>query len=320
MRHGETASQPPRARSIILDCDPGHDDALALLLALARPEVLLLGVTTVAGNAPLEQTTRNALRLLTLLGRTEVPVAAGADRPLDGILRIAPEVHGTSGLDGADLPEPEAEAVDASALELTSALLAAADAATIVATGPLTNVAQLIRARPDLGQRIEAIVFMGGAIGEGNWTASAEFNVWADPEAADTVARCGVPIAMMPLEVTHQARLRPSDIDSMAAAGNRTGPVFADLMRYFARVHAEWYGWDGPPIHDAVAVAHVLGLGLVETRRYPVAVELDGQLTRGRTVVDTRPFSEEPASMEVGIAIDRDAFVRMLLRAVADVP
>ncbi len=320
MRHGESSSQPLRPRSIILDCDPGHDDALALLLALARPELRLLAVTTVAGNAPLEQTTRNALRVLTLLGRTEVPVAAGADRPLDGVLRLAPEVHGTSGLQGADLPEPGAEAVDASALELASSLLEAADAVTIVATGPLTNVAQLIRARPDLRPRIEAIVFMGGAIGEGNWTASAEFNIWADPEAADVVVRCGVPLSMMPLEVTHQARLRPPDIAAMGAAGNRTGPIFADLMRYFARVHAEWYGWDGPPIHDAVAVAHVLAPGPVETARYPVAVEVEGRLTRGRTVVDTRPFSSGKAGIDVGITIDRDWFVRMLLEAVAASP
>lgn len=314
------ASQPPQPRSIILDCDPGHDDALALLLALARPELRLLAVTTVAGNAPLEQTTRNALRLLTLLGRTEVPVAAGADRPLDGVLRIAPEVHGASGLDGADLPEPRVEAVEASALELSSALLEAADAVTIIATGPLTNVAQLIRARPDLRPRIEAIVFMGGAIGEGNWTASAEFNIWADPEAADAVMRCGLPLSMMPLDVTHQARLRPTDIATMGAAGNRTGPILADLMRFYARVHAEWYGWDGPPIHDAVAVAHVLAPGLIETSRYPVAVEVESRLTRGRTVVDTRPFSSERATVDVGIAIDRDGFVRMLLEAVAGSP
>lgn len=308
------------ARSIILDCDPGHDDALALLLALSRPELRVLAVTTVAGNAPLERTTRNALRVLTLLGRLDIPVAAGADRPLDGVLRIAPEVHGLSGLDGADLPEPEAEEVDATALEFTTGLLEATDAVTIVATGPLTNVARLLRARPDLQPRIEAIVFMGGAVGEGNWTASAEFNVWADPEAADTVVRCGVPVAMVPLEVTHQARLRPADMAAMAAAGNRTGPIFADLMGYFTRIHTEWYGWDGPPIHDAVAVAHVLGLGLVETRPYPVAVEVDGRLTRGRTVVDTRPFSAEPANLEVGVQIDRDAFVQMLIRAVSDCP
>lgn len=307
-------------RSIILDCDPGHDDALALLLALARPEVRLLAVTTVAGNAPLAQTTRNALRVLTLLGRTDVPVAAGGDRPLDGVLRSAPEVHGTSGLDGADLPEPAADVVGASALELTSSLLEAQDPVTIVATGPLTNLARLIRARPDLLPRIEAIVLMGGAIGEGNWTASAEFNIWADPEAAAAVIGSGRPVAMMPLEVTHQARLTAADIVAMEAVGNRAGTVFAALMRYFAQVHAQWYGWDGPPVHDAVAVACALGGDLVATRRYPVSVEIEGRHTRGRTVVDTRPFSSAEAAVDVGVAIDRDAFVSMLLQAIAAFP
>ena len=307
-------------RSIILDCDPGHDDALALLLALARPDVRLLAVTTVAGNAPLAQTTRNALRVLTLLGRTDVPVAAGADRPLDGVLRIAPEVHGASGLDGAELPEPAVEAVEASALEFASALLQAEDGVTIVATGPLTNVARLISARADLLPRIEAIVLMGGAIGEGNWTASAEFNIWADPEAAAAVIGCGRPVAMMPLEVTHQARLSTADIAAMEAVGNRAGTIFAALMRYFAQVHARWYGWDGPPIHDAVAVAYALGEDLIATRRYPVSVELDGRHTRGRTVVDTRPFSSTEATVDVGVSIDRDAFVRMLLQAIALFP
>ncbi|MBA3308280.1 MAG: nucleoside hydrolase [Chloroflexi bacterium] len=319
--HDRCRSEPGvTPRTVILDCDPGHDDALALLLALARPEVRLLAVTTVSGNAPLEQTTRNALRVLTLLGRTDVPVAAGADRPLDGVLRIAPEVHGASGLDGADLPEPAAEAVDASALELASAFLEAEDAVTIVATGPLTNVAGLLSARPDLLPRIEAIVLMGGAIGEGNWTASAEFNIWADPQAAAAVMTCGRPLAMMPLEVTHQARLSTADMAAMEALGNRTGLIFADLMRYFARVHAEWYGWDGPPIHDAVAVAHVLGGGLITTRRYPVSVEVEGRHTRGRTVVDTRPFSSAEATVDVGVSIDREAFVRMLLQAIAVFP
>ncbi|MEA2621287.1 MAG: pyrimidine-specific ribonucleoside hydrolase [Chloroflexota bacterium] len=307
-------------RPIILDCDPGHDDALAMLLALARPELDVLAITTVAGNAPLERTTRSALRVLTLAGRTDVPVAAGAAESLTGQRHTAPSVHGASGLDGADLPEPQVEPVAETALELMTRLLETASRPiTLVPTGPLTNVAQLIAARPDLVERVDSICLMGGAIGEGNWTASAEFNIWADPEAAAAVFACGRPIAMHGLDVTHQARLRPAEIEAMDALGNRTGRVFADLMRYYARYHAERYGWDGPPIHDAVAVAHTLGLGIVETRAYPVAVETEGRLTRGRTVVDVRPFATG-TTVDVGVGIDRERFVGLLLEAVASFP
>jgi pyrimidine-specific ribonucleoside hydrolase len=307
-----------RPRPIILDCDPGHDDALAILLALARPELRVLAITTVVGNAPLERTTWNALRILTLAGRTDIPVAAGAAESLIGERHTAASVHGASGLDGADLPEPAMEPVAESALELMTRLLdAATEPITLIPTGPLTNVARLIAARPDLMERVASICLMGGAIGEGNWTASAEFNIWADPEAAAIVFACGRPIAMHGLDVTHKARLRPADMDAMEALGTRTGRVFADLMRFFGDYHAQRYGWDGPPIHDAVAVAHALGQGIVETRPYNVRVETDGQLTRGRTVVDTRHFAPGPKNADVGVDIDRDRFVALLLDAVA---
>ena len=306
---------------IILDCDPGHDDALAMLLALARPEVRLLGVTTVCGNATLENTTRNALAVLTLIGRTDVPVAAGADRPLRGELRTAPHVHGVSGIEGAELPAPAAEPVAEDAVEFIARHVAEGDEPiTLVPTGPLTNIA-LFRARhPDLFARVAHICLMGGSIGEGNITASAEFNIWVDPEAAAAVFDGGRPVTMVGLDVTHQAIVTLADAERMESFGNRTGRVFADLLRYFARFHVNRYGWSGSPIHDAVAVAHVLGLGLVETRPYRVDIETEGRLTRGRTVVDLHAISGRPANADVGVIIDRPRFVNMLLEAVARFP
>jgi pyrimidine-specific ribonucleoside hydrolase len=302
---------------IILDCDPGHDDALAILLALARPELRVLGITTVAGNASLDATTRNALRILTLLARTDVPVAAGASRPLLQEPHAAPEVHGTSGLDGADLPEPSADPRPEGAIELIASLVRASGVpVTLVPTGPLTNIALFLRTHPGLADRIERICLMGGSMGVGNTTASAEFNIWCDPEAAAMVFQSGRPIAMHGLDVTHQALFTSADIDRLAGIGSRTAGIFADLLRFYARFHSEHYAWDGAPIHDAVAVGHVAVPGLVETRPYRVDVVTGDGVARGRTVVDVEGQTGLPANAEVGVAIDRERFIRLLLDAV----
>ena len=306
-----------KTRPVILDCDPGHDDALAILLALARPELEVLGITTVAGNSTLENTTRNALAVLTLLGRTDVPVAAGADRPLHRTLQTAPHVHGSSGLEGADLPRPAVGPRPEDAADLIASLIESSDApVTLIPTGPLTNIATFGRRYPELLGKVEHICLMGGSIGEGNITASAEFNIWVDPDAAHEVFTAGVPLTMIGLDVTHEALLTLDDADRMAALG-RTGRVFADLMRFFARFHIERYGWQGAPIHDAVAVAHVLGLGLVETRPYRVDIEVESELTRGRTVVDLHGVCGQAANAQVGLTIDRRSFVELLLEAVS---
>jgi len=302
---------------IILDCDPGHDDALAITLALARPELNLLAITTVAGNAPLAATTRNALRVLTLLGRTDVPVAVGSPAPLFRPLHVAANVHGLSGLDGADLPEPAVGPRDEHAIELIRTTLERADRpVTLIPTGPLTNIALLLRTYPRIVDRIERICLMGGAVGEGNTTASAEFNIWADPEAAAIVFEAGRPVTMIGLDVTHQAIVTSADVARMAALGNRTGQVFADLLEFFGRFHRERYGWDGSPVHDAVAVAHVAVPGLVETQAGRVDVETGSALTRGRTVVDLRGLTGRPVNADVGLAIDRTRFVDLLVDAV----
>ena len=305
---------------MILDCDPGHDDALAIIVALARPELDLLAVTTVAGNAGLDATTRNALRVLTLVGRTDIPVAAGAAGPLLRPLHVASNVHGVSGLEGADLPEPAFAIRPEGAIELIRSVLeAAAEPVTIAAVGPLTNIALLVRTHPEILDRIAGFRIMGGAITEGNTTASAEFNIWQDPEAARMVFDAGRPITLMTLDVTHEALFGAADVARLDALGTRVGSVFADLLRYFSRFHAERYGWDGSPIHDAVAVAQLALPDLVRTVPYRVDVETTSELTRGRTVVDLHGLTGRPPNVDVGVEIDRARFVDVLVEAVASV-
>jgi inosine-uridine nucleoside N-ribohydrolase len=235
-------------------------------------------------------------------------------------LHVASDVHGASGLEGADLPEPAFDPRPEGAVELIrSVLRAAAEPVTIAAVGPLTNVALLLRSYPELAERIAGIRIMGGAIGEGNTTASAEFNIWQDPEAARIVLECGRPLTLMPLDVTHQALFGPGEVARLDALGTRLGSVVADLLRYFARFHAERYGWDGSPIHDAVTVAHLAVPDLVRTIAYRVDVETVSELTRGRTVVDLHGLTGLPPNVEVGVAIDRPRFVDLLVNAVATV-
>ena len=303
-------------RPVILDCDPGHDDALAIVLAL-DPRLRLLAVTTVAGNAGLERTTRNAGRVLTLAGRGDIPVAAGADRPLVRAPWVPVSFHGESGLDGADLPEPAVPPDPRTAVELSIDLLRSSDVpVTLVATGPLTNVALLLRAAPDLHGHIESIHVMGGSLGLGNTTASAEFNIWADPEAAHVVFDAGRPLVMTGLDVTHQALLLPDDVAALEALGTSAGRVFADLMRFFAIHHRDRYGWEGPPVHDAVAVARLLEPDLVEAQSLRVDIDTTDGPARGRTIADPEGLAGRPSNVEVGMGIDRARLMTMLLDAV----
>jgi inosine-uridine nucleoside N-ribohydrolase len=300
---------------IVLDCDPGHDDAIALLLALASPELELLGVTTTYGNQTLAKTTANALRVLELVGRSEIPVGAGADRPLERELVVAAHVHGESGLDGPVLPEASTHPATTDAVAfLAERIGTAGEPVTIVATGPLTNVARYLAAHGT--DRIAQIVIMGGAIAEGNFTPAAEFNIWCDPEAAAAVFACGLDVSMMGLDVTHKALLGPAVEDRLRVAG-RVGAFVADLNVYFTRYHRETYGWDGAPIHDAVAVAHLIRPGLVETRHRNVQIELESELCRGRTVVDLWKRTDRPPNVHVGIDLDVDGFFDLLVERIA---
>ena len=300
---------------IILDCDPGHDDAIALLLALASPELELLGVTTTYGNQTLEKTTANALRILEVVGRTDVAIAPGADRPLKRELVVAAHVHGESGLDGPVLPEPTTAPSHTDALALIAELVpTAAEPVTLVPTGPLTNVARYLDAHGTDG--VARIVLMGGSIAEGNFTPAAEFNIWCDPEAAARVFSSGLDVTMIGLDVTHKAVLGPAIEQRLRAAG-RVGEVVAELNVFFSRYHALTYGWEGAPIHDAVAVAHVIRPGLVETKHRNVEIELDSGLCRGRTVVDLWNRTDRPANAHVGVDVDAPAFFDLLVERIA---
>jgi inosine-uridine nucleoside N-ribohydrolase len=298
---------------IILDCDPGHDDAIALLLALASPELELVGVTTVAGNAPLERTTANAIRVLDHASRDDIPVAGGADRPLAAAARTAPEVHGESGLDGPGPPPPSRSPEPRHAVDWMAATLEEApEPITLVPTGPLTNVALLLAHRPELASRIERIVLMGGAIGLGNTTPAAEFNIWVDPEAARRVFGSGIELVMVGLDVTHLALMRAEHAGALAQAGP-TGRLVAELHTFYARHHHRRYGWDGAPIHDAVAVAHVIDPTLLRTVHCPVTIETGDGLSRGRTHVDRWRVTDWPPNCHVAVGIDSERFLQLLL-------
>jgi len=292
---------------ILLDCDPGHDDAIALLLALASPELEVRGVTTVAGNQTLEKTTANALRVLEFVGQDDIEVAAGADRPLVRSPFVAAYVHGETGLDGPDLPPAQARPIDQHAVDFLAERVAGT---TLVATGPLTNVALLLARHPDA--RPERIVLMGGSIAEGNVTPAAEFNIWADPEAAARVFASGIDLTMIGLDVTHRALMRDEHAERLRAAG-RTGRMVAELHDFFSRFHAETYGFDGAPIHDAVAVAYVFRPDLVETAHRHVAIDCQSELCRGRTVVDLWRRTGNDPNAHVGVEIEGDAFLELLV-------
>jgi purine nucleosidase/pyrimidine-specific ribonucleoside hydrolase len=301
---------------IILDCDPGHDDAIALLLALASPEVRLLGVTTVSGNQTLEKTTANAIRVLDHLGRDEIPVAAGAARPLVRERHVAAHVHGETGLDGPDLPPPSREPEPAHAIDWIATVVASnPDPVTLVPTGPLTNVALFLARYPDLGTRLERIVLMGGAYGEGNVTPAAEFNIWADPEAAHIVFSSGLDVTMVGLDVTHQALITPADVERLASAG-RAGRLVADLYAFYAQFHSRSYGWDGAPVHDAVALAHVIDGTLLGTKPCGVLVDTGPEPARGRTHADLRG-AHWPPNCNVAVEIDAKRFVTLLIERIA---
>jgi inosine-uridine nucleoside N-ribohydrolase len=299
---------------VILDVDPGHDDAVAVMLACGAPALDLLAVTTVAGNAPLEKTTRNALRVLSLIGHTDVPVAAGASSPLHRPLHTAEDIHGESGLDGPKIPDPSFEPDERTATDLIAdTLREAPEPVTLIPTGPLTNVATFLREHPELKDRVAHISLMGGSIGLGNTTPAAEFNVYVDPEAAREVFESGLPITMSGLDVTHQAGAGPAERENLRSLG-RIGAVVAELLEFFAGTYERVYGFGAPPLHDAVAVATVMELGLLQTRPMRVDVECESELTRGESVCDFYGVTGKPPNAEVGVELDREGFFDLLYR------
>lgn len=299
---------------MILDVDPGHDDALALMLACGAPELEVRAVTTVAGNVPLDKTTRNTLRVLSLIGRGDVPVGVGAEAPLARPLHTAENIHGESGLDGSDLAEPTFAPDERGAEQLTAEVVeASAEPVTLIPTGPLTNVATFLEEHPHLKDNVDRIVLMGGSMGPGNTTPAAEFNVYVDPEAARIVFESGLLVTMAGLDVTREAVVGPEAVERLRALG-LVGEVAAELVTFSAGTYRRGYE-GGPPIHDAVAVAAVVEPGILKTRPMRVEIECQSELTRGETVCDLHGVWGRPPNAEVGLELDRKAFFEILYRS-----
>lgn len=305
----------PRPR-ILLDCDPGHDDAIAILLAARHAE--LLGVTTVSGNVPLALTTHNALVTAQLLGLS-VPVHAGAARPLVAAPRHAPEIHGESGLGGPKLPKLERQVASREAVRFLIDTIRAERGLWLVATGPLTNVALALREAPDLAERLAGISLMGGSNGFGNTTPAAEFNILADPEAAEVVFGSGARILMSGLNLTHQFALTKPDLARIRSIDNAAAAFVADMMAFFGEMYDErFFGTFSAPLHDPCAVMALTHPELFHFEPRHVAVELRGQHTRGMTVVDERNVRHAaPKNAEVGLRIDREGALGLLLETIA---
>ncbi|MEO3689944.1 nucleoside hydrolase [Roseateles paludis] len=300
---------------IIIDTDPGQDDAIALLLAAASPELELLGVTTVAGNVPLPLTTRNARTVLELAGRRDVPVCAGAAAPLDEALVTAEHVHGKTGLDGITLPEPSLPLDPRHAADFIVQTLRehAPGSVTLCPLGPLTNIALALRRAPDIAARIQRIVLMGGGFFEGgNITPAAEFNFYVDPQAAHEVFSSGVPITMAPLDVTHRVLTTRARVEVIRALGTRVGTTVAAWMDFYERFDIAKYGSDGAPLHDPCVIAWLLRPELFKGRDCNVRIEVASPLTRGMSVVDWWQVSGLPTNALVLREVDDAGFFALL--------
>ena len=307
------------ALPIILDCDPGHDDAIAMVLALASPELDVKAITASAGNQTPDKTLRNVLCMLTLLGRQDIPVAGGARKPLMRELIIADNVHGESGLDGPALPEPDFAPQTCTAVELmASTLRASPQPITLVATGPQTNVALLLNSHPELHDKIARIVLMGGAMALGNWQPAAEFNIYVDPEAAEIVFQSGLPIVMAGLDVTHKAQIHDQDIARFRQLGNPVATVVAGLLDFFMAYHRdEKWGFVGAPLHDPCTIAWLLKPELFTGVERWVGVETQGKYTQGMTVVDYYFLTDNPPNTTLLLDVDRQGFVDLLAERLA---
>jgi inosine-uridine nucleoside N-ribohydrolase len=307
-------------RPLVLDCDPGHDDALAILLAAASPSLDLRAITTVAGNQTLAKTTLNARRVCSVAGITSVPVAAGCERPLARDQVVAADIHGESGLDGPAFADPTVELDPRHAVELIIDESRATADLTLVAVGPLTNVATALQRDPALASRLRQIVIMGGAIGLGNTTPAAEFNIRVDPEAARLVFDSGVPITMIPLEVTHRATADEETLERIAGLGTPLARMSVELLRFFAETYERVFGFPHPPVHDPCAVAWLVDPAIVATRHMNVSIETRSELCDGRTVCDLHGVTGRQPNASVGLDLDVERFWNLMLDALARYP
>ncbi len=304
-------------KRILIDCDPGHDDMMAIMLASASPEIELLGITTVAGNQTGEKTYQNALKTLTLIGRADIPVARGADKPLFRELTVAPEIHGVSGLDGADLPDPGFQGLEQHAVDfLIRTIMESGTPLTLVPTGPLTNVALAMLKDPRITTKLERIVLMGGAVFDSNITPAAEFNIYVDPEAAKVVFGSGVPVTMVGLDVTNKALFGFDDIEELSRLNGKVSRVVAPLLKFFAQANKDIFDFDGAPLHDALAIAYLIKPEVIKTRIMNVEIETEGDLTRGRTVADVYGITGRSANTDVALEVNNSLFKELLFQAI----
>jgi purine nucleosidase len=303
---------------VIIDCDPGHDDVFAIWLAASHPAIDLLAITTVAGNGRIEHTTYNALVACTVAGITDVPVARGAAGPLRGELTPAEWIHGANALGGPVLPTPTVELDPRDAVTLTWDLLQASETpVVIIATGPLTNVAQLLQAHPEATERIARVVWMGGSTGRGNVNPYAEFNAWTDPEAVDVVLRAGMDFTMVGLNISHQALITKEVRARIAAIGTRTSAFGAELLEFFCSTYDAFEGMPDGPLHDPITVALVADPAVATTVRTRIDMELVGTETRGATSVDLLNLLKRPENATVAVTLDVDRFWSMIEESVA---
>ena len=306
---------------IIIDCDPGQDDAINLLLALSSPdEFEICGITTVAGNVPLALTERNARMMCDIAGRPDIPVFAGCAEPMQGKLITAESVHGQNGVDGVEIFEPKTGLQSLHAVEFIIESLLAADEAsvTLVPTGPLTNMASALVREPRIAPKVRRIVLMGGAMREGgNTTPSAEFNILVDPHAATVVFGCGRPITAMGLDVTHQVLATKERIRRIRAVGSRAALATAGMLEFFSRHDTEKYGADGAPLHDPCTIAYMLAPELFEGKECNIAIETESPLTRGHTAVDFWGVSGRPKNATWIHRVDADGFYALLTERLA---
>jgi len=304
-------------RKVIIDCDPGQDDAVMLLLALACPDEFdILGITTVAGNVPLDLTQRNARIMCELADRTDIPVFAGCDKPMRHELITAENVHGKTGIDGVAVYEPAMPLQDQHAVDFIIETLLGAenDSITLVPTGPLTNIGEAMSRQPDILPKIREIVLMGGAMREGgNTTPSAEFNILEDPDAAQIVMECGRPLTIVPLDVTHQALVSQIRIEQIRALDTPVGTAVVGMMEFFNRFDSEKYGSDGAPLHDPCTIAYLLKPELFKGKMCNVEIETGSPLTRGHTAVDFWGVTDKTQNANWLYKLDADGFFALLI-------
>ncbi|WP_059174033.1 nucleoside hydrolase [Bacillus sp. FJAT-27445] len=302
-------------RKIIIDCDPGHDDAIAIILAAARPELEILGITTVSGNAEIEKTTDNALKICDLVSLTDVVVSKGASEPLMRFRETAPGIHGDSGLDGPELPEPSRSWSDEHGSDTIIRLVKESkEPVTILPTGPLTNIALALVKAPEIKNNIEEIVLMGGGT-FGNWTPTAEFNIWADPEAAKKVFDSGVPIAVMGLDITHQALATKEVIAQVNQIDNKVANIVGELLVFFASTYKEMFDFDGAPVHDVLTVAYCVAPELFKMKDVNITVETKGEFTAGTTLVDLHGVTGREVNAKFGLELDVEGFWKLMIDA-----